>query len=239
MEAVKPNIAEMELPTGVMTEKHGVVKVLQFRELSGHEEDILASSLSPTEKMSKVMAQCTIKAGPIEDPREIRDIIDRLLIADRWLFLIRLRCLSLGNFYHFEQTCPECGNSGKESIDLMQIGVENPPSANAIFKEIKLPSGRSARIKAADGRVDALIAKMANDQNAATVALFSRVSELDGQPPAISDIKNLSMADRSFIRKSIDELEGDLNDEVLIKCSKCQHERKEPLNLDGVSFFSL
>lgn len=237
MEEIRPSIGECELPTGFFI-NDAIVKKISFRELAGPEEDILASNKSATDKLTEVMANCTMSIGDLAlNPIEIRKMIESMTITDRWFYLIQLRCLSLGETYEFSTACPACDTVDKVIYNLKEVLVKNPPSANNLFKEVTLSTGRKVRIRAADGHADKVIERSTTD-NAPTIALFARCTEINGQPSSIADIKKMTMRERAELRSHIDALEGDFDDKYKAKCPKCQHEYEGELQLEGESFFT-
>lgn len=239
MENARAAVGGVELPTGVVVGEQ-VLKLLKFRELAGPEEDILASNMSAGVKLTNVMANCTLDLGGLTAPQEIRKAIGKLVITDRWFYLVQLRVLSLGSAYHFEMTCPHCGTKDKITYDLKSVQVKNPPNAKELFGEVTLPrSGRVVRWKVADGETDAKIEKMASQGREASVALFARVTEVDSRPASLNDVIDLPMADRSFLRKAMDEKEGEFDDKFERQCPSCAQTYEGQLQLDGKTFFSL
>lgn len=237
MEETKPAVGSLELPTGVKSESGEVLKILMFRELAGPEEDILASQIAASQKISLILSNCSTKFGTLEDPFQIKRYVDQLIETDRWFYLVRLRCLSLGSDYQFETQCPECKQSDKKAVDISKMGVKNPPVIDKIFQETKVPSGHLIRWKIIDGTISAKIEKMATPNNSATIGLFARVTEFDNKPVTLADIKNLSMRDRNMLRNQIDEVEGDFDDEIDCACPHCGHEYKLEMKLEPNSFF--
>jgi hypothetical protein len=239
MEGAKAAVGSVELPTGV---KMGDVvhRSVKFRELAGPEEDVLASGMSAGQKMAQVMANCTLELGTITSPAEIRKAMDKLVVTDRWFYLVHLRILSLGASYHFETTCPHCSALDKITYDLRTVQVQNPPNAGELFGEVTLPrTGSRVRWKVADGETEAKMEKMASGGREASVALFARVTEVNDRPASLSDIIQLPLADRSALRKAMDEKEGEFDDTFERSCGKCGQTYQGQLQLDGKTFFSL
>ncbi len=238
IEGGRSALGECALPTGFRIEGE-IVQSISYREMAGPEEDILASNMPVATKFTQVMAQCTKAIGQITDPGKIRSLMDQMVVTDRWFYLVKLRCHSLGSDYPFSSKCPSCGHEDKKLFDLNEIKVKNPPKADALFREVKTPSGLLVRMKAADGLTDQRIEKLANDQNAPTVGLFARITEINGQPADLADVKQMSLKDRAMLRKEIEQHEGKLEDTFGAICPKCSHEYEGEIQLDGESFFSL
>lgn len=237
MEETRPVVGSVELPTGVKHESGEILKEVSFRELAGPEEDILVSQIPVSQKITMILANCAKKFGSLEDPFQIKKHLEQIVETDRWIYLVKLRCLSLGNDYDFESTCPECKHSEKRRVDLSGMGVKKAPEADKIFNELKLPSGVTIRWKIIDGPISMKIEKLANANNAATVGLYARVTEFENRPVTLADIKNLSSRDRNAFRKAIDEVEGDLDEEIDCECAACAHAYKVEMRLEPQSFF--
>src|SRR6185312_6264695 len=221
MEGSRPSVSSCELPTGFMLEGK-VIEEVSFRELAGPEEEILASKkMLASKRFSKVMANCIQKIGPYDDHALISKAIDDMVISDRIFFLIQLRIISLGENFNFSYPCPACGNVDKLMFDLKNIKFLNPPKADNLFKEFKLPSGPSVRLRVGNSTIEERIEKTSGEPSAVTMALYARVETLDNRPPALSDIKELTLKDRNAIRKAIDELEGEVDDTFEADCPKC------------------
>lgn len=237
MEGAKACVGSCELPTGVVNEGQ-ILKILKFRELAGPEEDILASNMPAAQKMTEVMANCVMEFGNVTGP-SIKNLVQKMVITDRWFYLVQLRVLSLGPQYHFEVGCPACAGKDKVYYDLRKVSVKNPPVANQLIQEFTMPSGRKLRWKVMDAEIDQKIERTATEKNKASVGLYARVTELDDKPPALSDIVNLPMRDRAAFRDEIEKKEGSFDDEFEATCPKCSHLYTGELQLDGRSFFSL
>jgi hypothetical protein len=155
MEEAKSATGQFELKTGVKHEDHGVLKTVIFRELTGIEEDILASrKMLINEKMNQVVANCVVKLGPIDNKIEIEKLIKRATSLDRTELLIAIRCFSLGNNLEFESECPSCEKKDKKNFDLTQIKATKYPDIDKLIISEKLPSGKTVRFKVADANVD-------------------------------------------------------------------------------------
>lgn len=237
MEDAKTVVGTLEFPTGVKTESGELLKTLTFREMAGPEEDILASQMAVSNKISSILSNCVLTFGSLKDTMSAKRYIDQLVVTDRWYYLVHLRSLSLGEDYKFETDCPSCKAVDKKVVSLLQIGVKNPPSPESLFNEASLPSGNVVRWRIADGQIEGKIEKLAKPDNAATIGLYARCTEFNGKPVALADIKNLSMKDRNVLRKQIDQVEGDFDDEIACVCPQCGHEYKVEMKLDPQSFF--
>lgn len=245
MEDAKSSLGSKELLTGVKLESGDVIKHIVFRELAGSEEDVLASGTIPvSQKITTILANCTLELGPVKDQPTIRKLIENLVVTDRWHYLIALRCLSLGSNYTQTSKCPECEHEDKIIINLNDLGKDEEgksilrsPDAGNLFHEFTLPNGKSIRWKIADGHTELKIEKMAREDNKATIGLYARCTEFNSKPASLSDIKSLSMKERTAFRKEIEDKEGDFDDNFEAKCPNCGTTYKGKVMLEPQSFF--
>jgi len=237
MEGTRPSVSVCELPTGFLIDGK-VLNELTFRELAGPEEEILASKkMLASRRFTKVMGNCIQKIGPLEDRVVISKAIEDMTTSDRIFFLIRLRMISIGELYNFSYPCPECKHVDKLVYDLKGVEFKNPPKADALFKEITLPSKQKVRLRVANSAIEERIEKSANEPSAVTMALFARIESLDDRPPAMSDITNMTLKDRNAIRKAIDDLEGDVDDTFEADCTKCGEHYSASIPIGSADFF--
>lgn len=237
MEGAKSPYVEVELKTGVLVD-NTIHKSLFLREMAGQEEDILASKkMSVTKKLSTVMANCIIKFGSIEDRQTINSLVEKMVISDRVYLLMQLRAISLGNEYAFKSECPQCSHVDSKVFDLSKIEITDAPSADKLFKEVTLPSGLAIRLKVGTGQSEEVIEKSSNEDNAATMALFTRIDHIGDQKPTLFDVKKMSLKDRQALRKEIESFEGTVDDSYKASCPKCGHEYEGEVPMNGLDFF--
>lgn len=237
MEGAKPSLGSCELPTGVKIESGEILKTIQFREMCGSEEDLLASSMPVSQKISLLLTQCTKSIGTLDQAHLFKSLIEKLPMTDRMYYLIQLRIQSLGSSYAFEFQCDQCQKKSKHQVDLREIQVLNPPDAKQLFQETKLPSGNLIRWQISNGQTERELEKLLQKDQSISVGLFVRCTEFNQQPITMDHIKNLSMKDRSFFKKEIEKNEGTLDDQIEITCSHCGYETKEAIAFDASFFY--
>lgn len=232
----KSAVGVCELPTGINHDGR-VLKEIFFREMSGEEEDIFANKkMSFSKKFSLVMSNCIKKFGDVEDRSVINRLVDKMVETDRIFFLIQLRIHSVDKVFEFKTTCPQCGNEDDVIFDLDQIKIVNPPSPEKLFKEVKLPSGNTVRIKVADGKVEEIIEKAMNEKNAISLALMARIEEIGGRPATLHDVISMHLKDRKSLREAIDGFEGEIDDKFKATCPKCGHEHTGTVPISSPDF---
>lgn len=237
---VRPVGTALELNTGFLVEGKGAVKSIVMREMVGHDQDLMMNpKISPVVKMNQILANCIQSIGDIEDRPAIKKLTRKMVGTDRAMALISLRSISLGDDYEYESTCPACGKKDKKIYDLKQVKAVNPASIENLFYEVDLPGGRKARMRVADAEIDEMIEAKANGNNSQTIAIFARMSELDGAPPTIDQVTSLSAKAISILNKAKRQNEGYLDDEIEVECVKCRQKYKDVFEMEPVSFFGL
>ena len=129
----KSSIAEFELPCGYLhTDK--VLDIVELRELTGVEEDILASrKISNDSKLNKVLVNCINilrdkeSSIVIKDKAKLSEIVPKMATGDRLFLLIRLRQVSLGDNFEFQTICPECKKKQNFIVNLNDLKVLKLP----------------------------------------------------------------------------------------------------------------
>ena len=112
----------VELPCGYVDDEGKVHDQAMLRELTGAEEDILATpKMSGSEKMTRIIGNCLIKLGDIDKPG--KEIARKLTIGDRAVLLLAMRSVSLGAVYPFRVKCPSCGAGFHTGVRLEEAPV--------------------------------------------------------------------------------------------------------------------
>ncbi len=242
---IKPNIGEFDLPRGYIDENNNIYRRVLLRELTGEEEDILASNtMNLFTKLNKVLANCIlgfIKSDgnlmEINDKNKLFKIVREMCVTDRLFLFLSLRILSVGNIYSFNIVCPTCGENKSYAVDLSTLEIKKPKELCQTY-ELELPSGIKVRMKVMTGVEEEMIAldkKSVNDS--LTYAIFVRMLELNGHPVNIDIVKKLPLKDRNYIRTMIAEYEGSIDTVLEIRCTHCLNEFNSLLDLGKPSFF--
>jgi hypothetical protein len=213
---------------------------VEIRELTGNEEDILfnvRSKLSYARRLVKAIENCIVKIGDISDREKISQLVNKLTLGNIWYLFIRLRSLTFGDAYAVEVNCPNptCGQKQKFAINLSEL-------------EVKKGSGeQSKKVKLSDGREVELRPEFIGDEHAWVVVeqredipshvILGRVYAIDGKRVGLQDIKALSMKDRMKLRREIENLEGGVDDTVIVTCKVCGEEFEATLNFGSRDFF--
>jgi hypothetical protein len=226
------------LPCGYLTDSGELITEVVVREITGAEEDMLASQkIKDYKKMGELIARCTIAVGPVTDRDEIARIIPKLLVGDRVYLFLLIRRVTLGDEYPFRSKCPSCEVEGSFNVDLSSLEVKTMGDAKKRSLELVTPRGRKVTMAPMDGVREERLSTFKNENDKATLALAARVVTLEDKPATLGDLKALSLSERNFLRDSYQQLEGGVDTTVDIACPHCGAEFKNELDVTQRAFF--
>lgn len=238
----KSPIGGYELPTGYLDETGALHREVVVKEITGVEEDILASRKLPVyQRMQKILENCTVSIGSFKaegNPGWPR-IIKSLTVSDRLFLIIKIRTVSIGAPFRFKTLCPACGETSDQVVNLDDFkifGLSNPQER---FWKGKLPrSGANYVAKVQTGQEEEKLAKIAQGADMLSLAIVARLVELKGiQPVTLGLVKALSLADREHLRTEFKAHEGRVENEVDVGCPACDHEFKTEIDIGTPAFF--
>ena len=149
----------------------------------------------------------------------MKDVLD-LLSGDRLFALVRLRQISLGDEVDLELACPNpaCGERTFVTLDLNDLEV-TPYGEEREF-EFTLPgSGKVVKFGYLDGHKEKRLAAL--KEPTLTAAMMIRIVEIDGQPPSKKALNEMTMGDRSALRKEMLRVDGGIDTQVDATCDAC------------------
>jgi hypothetical protein len=241
-ENAKASLDSYELPTGWLNSESGEVhKDVEIREITGEEEDMLASrNLTASQRMNNLMVACTNRIGPFTDKQTIRKIVNELISNDRFFLVYKIREVSLGAIYKFSTPCPHCQDDQLRMVDLSEVIVPGLKDPTKRIYEGKLPkSGMSYRWKIQDGRAEELTQKIVkkNENDLLSAMILHRLQELNGRPASIESLKKLSAMDRNYLRNEFVQIEGEIDDKIIIDCPSCGKTFETTADIGKKEFF--
>jgi hypothetical protein len=244
METPSSGVGIFELPCGYLEEDTGeLLTTVVLREITGAEEDMLASRKIPNEqKVLQLLKGCIQRLGDVEDRGKLNLMIGDLLQGDQVFLMFALRRVTLGDELPVRETCPKCGD---ESLFLVNLAEELKIQPMADPKrrvfDCELPSGKTARFRVAtitDGLKRSKALKRLSDMDTLSQAMLMRLELLEGEQPTLEMVKSLGMKDRQFLRAEFERVEGGVDTTLEYDCPGCSHHWKKDLDLKASSFFS-
>jgi len=234
----KPGVGSGTLPCGYLTDDGELLTDVWVREITGAEEDMLASTkVKDHRKMGELITRCTMAIGPISDRDELSRMVPKLLVGDRVYLFLLIRRVTLGDNYPFKSKCADCGYEGSFDVDLSSMTVK--AMANPLLRSIDVvsPRGRKITMAPMDGIREERLSTFKNDNDKATLALVSRVTHIDGKPATIGDLKQLPLSERNFLRDQYQDLEGGVDTTIEVTCPECRVEFNNELDITQRAFF--
>jgi hypothetical protein len=232
------------------TESHPLhgVDTLEIRHMTAKEEDILTSEsllkkgLALDRLLQSVIVNKSIK-------------VNDLLIGDKNALLIAARKTGYGPFYETQLTCPACGDTSEQTLDLNDLKTKEPPplpdnvteNANGnyivhfseydLHVEVKLLRGSDEKMVSSkrDTRKkrklpDALI----TDQLEAIIVGVNEITDRSLIKKFATEVPALISRQ---LRKTYDQLTPDLDLNFDFECDECAHLGKVGMPLTAAFFW--
>lgn len=237
LETPKSTHGVFDLPCGFIDNTGTLHTEIHLREMTGREEDILASNnLSPQKKINAVVANCLERIGTVTDKAAFPTIVSNLPIGDRVFLLIALRRTSLGDELPVEEVCPACSAKSNYVLDLSDLEVKKLPDPMRRVFDMQLPSGKPVRFRLGVGADEEKVTKVPSSEKPSAM-LLARTEMLDGKVPTMNDVKNLTWRDRQALRAAMEEFDGGVDTSLDLTCPSCSNEFSRELDLGQQGFF--
>lgn len=257
----KSTVGIFTLPCGFLDADGVLHTEVMLNEISGKEEDMLASKKVPDQKkMNQLIVACISRLGSITDRERIAAAVPEMLVGDRVFLLIAIRRTSLGDDYPYKDECPSCEKESLMSINLGELDISPMPEPTKRIFDAKLParsalrqwadsgelpeaeerapSGKSVRFRPVSGRDEEKFGAVLNKEDALSKSLQARIELLDGKPPTVEDLQALSLTERQYLRDVIfDRADGGVETTLDVTCPKCSYDYTRELDIGQLGFF--
>jgi rubredoxin len=241
LEVSSSSVGVFTLPCGWYNpETKELLTEVQVREITGNEEDMLASTQIPAyKKVTTLLAGCLVRLGNVMDKGKLVTMVDELPQGDRMFLLFAIRRTTLGDQMPLREECPSCGEKSLFMLDLSELKTREMPDPTKRVYDVALPSGVSARFRVSTGNDEIRVAKTIKREreDALSQALLQRLELLNGEPPSLLTVKNLSLRDRLALRERFQEVEGGVDTAMDMECPVCGHTWEEEMDLSNRNFF--
>lgn len=230
-----------ELPCGYVDPVTNELYVdVEVREITGYEEDMLASDKIPAEqKMDLLIGSCVTRIGDITEPGPIKQIARNLATGDQVFLLFAIRRVTLGDMMPVREKCPSCGVTSLFQTDLGELEVKPMEDRRKRVFDVALPSGKKARYRTSTGADSLEVQKIIRKSKADSISLMMmmRLEILEDEKPTLEMVKKLGMRDRQALRAAMNESEGGVDTTLELECPSCGHEWEKELNVGAQAFF--
>ena len=241
------------LPCGFVDAEGGLHQQFVVREMTGSEEDLLAGKGPVLPRLNRVIANCLVSLGAIEERSALARIVDGLTATDRMVLLIAIRRASLGDDYTSKIKCPDCSKESNITVslaDLEKIPMPDPKTRNYLHT---LSTGMQVGWHVMTGHDEDWLQgqrKRANsDNDLLTLAMLARVDSIGkgantqvlnrvaAFPSALAACKALLTRERNELRQMFTEIEGSVDTVVEYGCPSCNAEFRGDLDVAQTGFF--
>ena len=233
------------------TDKDGVThKEFTMREMTGRDEEAIHKGdvkNNSSNVASLLLSRCITSIGTLT-PKSVGakkwdDIIKSLYVGDQDYMLIKLRELSMGSEIEVTHTCPYCKTSLKTILDVSELEVE--PFKGERLIQFELPKGyrdkkgnvhTTGTMKLPTGYDREVLTPIAKKNVAqASTLMLTRLCKFDDGISVTEDVmRDLTVRDREYLQKLLQENLFGVNLEVDVTCVDCGEEFKG--NLNSINF---
>jgi T4 bacteriophage base plate protein len=213
----------VSLPGGLMLQQDQLLNTACLRPLSGREEEWLARHRnSPgAVRVSWLLNSCLLMLG---DRQVSRDIVQRLLVADRDYLVLQLRRLTFGDQVQAVVPCQKCRQKMDIDFHLNDVPVEyRPQRVSAYTLEL---SDRVIRFRLPSGGDQEAVLEARSDDMADEL-LNRCVLDNGGEP--------LSAEEKETVAAEMEQLAPQVELELDLSCPECHEHFLLPF--DTTAFF--
>ena len=244
-----PNVAEdgcihdEPMLYGYYDEETGTLhNTFTYREMDGRDEEAINKTEVKTNgaKLANVLVErCVTEIGEFKKSemgtKNWGMLIRKLCGGDLDYMLLKIRELSKGSTVTFTHKCPNCGAKLITEVECSDF-KKTKFSGDSVYIPFDLPRGykdknniihKKGTIRIADGfDRESITPLYAKNKAVATTKLFLRTMSLeDGTPVSEECIKRMSLRDRDYLEKLIEENSFGIGMEFEdLRCSNCNND---------------
>lgn len=216
-----------ELPSGTEVE---------LREMTGAEEELLTNArlIRSGDAINQVLRSSIVRLGESAEVTE-KDVLD-LLSGDRLFILVKLREISLGSEIVLELVCPNasCRETNLMEVDLAEVKVSKYTADREFLFDLPA-SKRKVRFVHLDGAKEKRLATL--KEPTITSAMLIRILDVDGKPPTKKLLSEMSLRDRTALRKAMAKVDAGPDTSIALDCEACGSPIRTRLEAEPAFFF--
>lgn len=237
----KSSVGVYMLPYGYIDSAGTLHREVEVREITGEEEDLLASvSSDSAKKLDSLLARCLVRIGHIKDPAVIGEIVLDMISSDRLFLLFAIRQVTLGDELPLESTCPKCKAKDTYVVKISDLVTVPVKDRTIRAHAAVLPSGKKVSFRAMTGRDELKVAGMKDAPDQLSQAMLLRVLSIEGSLPTLEVVKGLGMRDRVALRAAFEGTDGGIDNKAEVQCpaKACLHKFSFEFDIGQTGFFS-
>lgn len=237
---------KFNLLAGYIDEEGNHHTTFTLREMTGRDEEAISKSdtkQNGAKLISTLLERCVLSIGTLTRKsvggEKWKEIIRSLLVGDQDYMLVKLRELSMGGEIEVTHTCPYCKESLKTILDVSELEVEPfkgqrvvPFSLIKGYKDKKGEVHKDGTMRLPTGQDREILTPIArkNVAQASTLMLTRLCKFEDGLYVTEDVMRDLTVRDREYLQKLLQENMFGINLEVEVTCTSCGEDFKGNLN---------
>lgn len=244
---LKPVEDQYDLIAGY-TDENGVLHdTFTIRPMDGEDEEVLAryqNSNTMHKATSMLLERCVLSIGSISKESvkktEWHDIIQNLYAADQDAILLRIREVSVGDDVQARHKCGDCGAMITTSFNVDDLEIIEWNGEDGIVFD--LPKGYTdkegnvhkvgiLRYPRGIDREVIIPAASKNPARGRTLYLARLMKFDDGTPVNEGVLKKLTLGDRNYLSKLLEDNQFGIDNEIEIECPDCGNIFKGTLSI--------
>lgn len=217
-----------------------------LREMTGRDEEAISKAdlkQNHSKLVSVLLERCVLSIGSLTrkdvGSEKWRDIIRSLYVGDQDYMLVKLRELSMGGEIEVNHVCPYCKENLKTFLDVSELEVEPFKGQRVVtfslpkgYKDKKGVTHKDGTLKLPTGQDREILTPIArkNIAQASTLMLTRLCVFEDGLYVTEDIMRDLTVRDREYLQKLLQENLFGIKLEVDVTCTSCGEEFKGNLN---------
>lgn len=238
-----------ELLKGYKDENGVVHKEFELREMNGADEEAISKKeikSNGAKILRTLLTRCCLRIGTIEKASvkdsKWTDIIQSLVVADQDYMILKLREISIGEEIETSYKCPDEDCKSDIIVTTTIDELEITPFDGEDIIEFELPKGfrdkdgnilKKGKLRHPNGLDREILDGIArkNIGHANTLMLTRCITELEGIKVYDELVRDLSVKDRNYLLKLLQEHKFGVNLEVDVECPSCYESFRASLNV--------
>lgn len=231
---------------GYVDEEGNIHNTFTLREMTGRDEEAISKSelkQNTSKLVSVLLERCVTSIGSLTRKSvgndKWKEIIKSLYVGDQDYMLIKLRELSMGGEIEVSHNCPKCKQSLKTILEVGELDVI--PFKEQRLVPFSLPKGYTDKkgvrhtdgtLRLPTGQDREILTPIAKKNVAqASTLMLTRLCRFDDGLYVTDDVmRDLTVRDREYLHKLLQENLFGINLEIEITCTNCGEEFKGNLN---------
>jgi len=238
-EITDPSDTLVTLPGGYITDDGEVIKVVEVRELTGADEEVIAKSSTLGRAFNVIINRATEKVGSL---KATEAMLDKMFAGDRDAVMVGIYRATFGPTAEIPTLCLPCGKYHPVQVDLTK-DLKTTTLANPLENRQFTVKGKGHEytVTLPTGVVQKEIYNNPDKSDAelTTLLLENVVTEIDGTPVfSKTQVKNIGISDRRLLGKELAERTfGPQFDGITVACPDCGEDMEVPISLGALFRF--